>query len=160
MDNTDSTCSENFRQLHVQVPSIRFCFMWRWVRGRWFETVSSETLMLQKKNLFNINRIWVALARFKCSHKQSKWLGMLTQYEVTLLALRALKVTVTHVSRSFSHFSSHLTFKTSRWVPGTRRKHQTVVYSALHQTSVISFYSTVCARERDPRVIKGGGILE
>lgn len=39
---------------------------------------------------------------------------MLTQYEVTLLALRALVVTVTHVSRSFPHLSSHLTFKASR----------------------------------------------
>lgn len=33
---------------------------------------------------------------------------MLTRYEVTLLPLRALKVNVTHVSRSFSHLSSYI----------------------------------------------------
>lgn len=61
---------------------------------------------------------------------------MLTRYEVTLLALRALKVTVSLGSRSVSHLSSHLALKTSRWVQGMWEKTSDgCVFSTKHQKS-------------------------
>lgn len=74
---------------------------------------SSSYAIKETLHIFNINRIKPALVEFYRSQQQLKWLRVLAQYEVTFPGLYALKPTVTHVSRSYFHVSSHTQFKTS-----------------------------------------------